>query len=533
MVLTRIVFGCLVFVTCALPAPCQTISVVNTSSSVSPTNGIIDIYLKAEPIGKDGNLPKLIVEDVTGSGTSALQLIGEPKFVGRSDTRAYWLTSWHANGQVANLAPVRVLWVRFGTTSELVSIALQKPSAPQVTVTGPGYPLKLGNSHDVPFQIASSVRLTQVVPSFATLIEEKTGQVIRVDQLSIVDSTGSSVNTADGTIVEVPSQVVHLVVTSDFAQPGKFMGNVSLASREKADLGSFAVTIYSTAWWRKLLGGVCLAIGVAIFFGVAIWAKARNKQLLSALPAARFREQAQSLKDLVLKAKDATSVSFATLLGAESNPNSMDFLLNSLSLQGLKSKGYLPQGFFTALSGQDPPPSYQTFLADVGNKLATLEIIVRWGIGSILDRWPNVKKQGKQEAGISALKNLDSLVVATLPPDLLKVKVQEQIAAVDAAISTREALTGGEGQRIVARDVGSREITIQIQELSVFLWVLWGVVTVFVGLCALVLFNDGFGRPQDYIQCVLWGIGMPAVAQGFGGLSAGSVTSALSLPIPR
>jgi hypothetical protein len=434
---------------------------------------------------------------------------------------------------VANQAPVRVLLITFGNTSELVSITLQKPTAPQVTVTSPGYPLKLSDSHDLPFEIISSGRLTHVAPAFATIVEEKTGQTIPVNQLSVVDSADPSKTAADGTTVEIPGQVLYLRVPSDFSSPGKFTGNVALGSREKADLGIISIVIYSTDWWRKVIGGLCLLIGVAIYLGVAVWAKAKNTELLAELPAARFREQAQSLKDMVIQAKLQTTVSFENLLGPASNPNSIDALLVSLTIKKLKENGYLPQSFFSPFSNQALPVAYQTFLAAAGNQLATLELIVRWGIGDILQLWPSVKKLGKEADGISALMSLDKLAGTALPPDQLKAAIQVQITAVEAAISTRDAGGGGGGPRPPLEDMGSKEITIHLQELSTVVWILWGVVTIFVGLCALVLFNDGFGRPQDYIQCVLWGIGMPAVAQGFGGLTAGSVTSALSLVVPR
>jgi hypothetical protein len=533
MVLIKVVLGNFAFGACVLAAFCQTVSVVNTSAIVNSTGGNIDVYLKVEPVAKGANLPELIASDVTGPGKSAFQQIGNPTFVGRSDTKAYWRTSWHPDGQAANLAPVRVLWIQFGMISELVSVTLQKPGDPQVKVTGPGYPLKLGDSHDVAFQIVSSARLTHVVPSFASLVEEKTGQVIAVDQLSIVGSSGSGQNTADGVTVEIPSQVVHLTVASDFTKPGKFTGNVSLASREKADLGSFAVTIYSTAPWRKAVGGLCLVVGVAIYFGVAIWAKARNKQLLAALPAGRLREETQSLKNFVLDARAKTSAPFANLLDAASNPNSIDSLIESLSLKALKSKGYLPQDFFSPFSGQEPSPSYQTFLAGVGNQVTVLEVIIRWGIGAVLKMWPDVEKAGKQGDGTTALKNLDGLAGTTLPSDQLKAMVQAEINAVQSAIASAKGVTGGAAPWHAVGEMGSREITIQLQQLSIFVWILWGAATIFVGLCALVFFNDAFGRSQDWIQCLLWGIGMPAVAQGFGGLSANSVSSALSLPIPR
>lgn len=535
MVLGRFTLVCLFCGVYSAFVSGQSISVVNTSAAPSPSDGHINVFLKVEPVEKNAKLPDLVVQDVTGPDKSAFQQIGTPTFLGRSDTKAYWRTSWLPDGQPANSAPLRVLHVKFGDASDLISVTLQKPETPQVTLTGPGFPLKLSDSHVIAFQIVSSGRLTNVAPAFSTLVEEKTGQVVSVDKLSLDSSAQPTDAKTSGITVEPSSHVVYLRVAPGFDKPGKFSGNVSISSREKADLGSFPVTIYSTSGWRKVVGGICLALGVFIYFAVAIWVKGKNKELLATLPATRLKEEAQSLRKIVRDAKRDTGASFGELLDPRTPPtnqNSLDFMIEELSVKKLKLGGYLPQDFFSAFSGDDPSAKYQTFLAEKGNRLAALEIIIRSGIATILDKWKVLVDDQKTDAGVAALNDLDSLASAMSPSDQLKKDVQKAIQLVDSAI-TGGMVGGGAALWRPVADMGSREITVHLQQLSKLVWLLWGVGTVFVGLLALVLFNDSFGRGQDWIQCVLWGIGMPATAQGFGGLSASSVTSALSLPIPR
>jgi len=495
------------------------------------SDGHIDVFLKVEPVEKNAKLPNLVVQDVTGTSTSAFQQIGNPTFLGRSETKAYWRTSWMPEGQAAYTAPSRVLYVKFGDVSDLITIMLPKPDALQVTLTGPGYPLKLGDSHDIAFRVVSSGKLTHVTPVFSSLVDEKTGQVIPVDELSVESSGKSSNTTHDGATIEGPEQVAHLRLAPHFSKPGKFTGNVSLTSLEKPELGSFAVTIYSTSIWRKFLGGLLLAMGVAIYFGVAIWAKGRNKELLAALPVARLKEQAQSLKRIVVVARQKSNVPFTNLLS--SPQNSLDSVVESLSIKALKANGYLPQDFLSAFSAADVSTSYQNFLAGVGNRLSALEMIVRSGMGAVLSDWGDLEKGGKLNIGAAAFQRLDDLAGATLTPDQLKSEIETVIRTVHAAASPTVSFAGGTAPWTPIAEMGFREITVQLQQLSKVVWLLWAVGTVFVGLLVLVLFNNAFGSTQDCVQCLLWGIGMPAAAQGFGGLNAGSLTSALSLPIPR
>jgi hypothetical protein len=70
-----------------------------------------------------------------------------------------------------------------------------------------------------------------------------------------------------------------------------------------------------------------------------------------------------------------------------------------------------------------------------------------------------------------------------------------------------------------------------MERLSLLAWVVWGILTIVVGCVSLVVFNAGFGTPQDLVTCFLWGAGMPGLVQGLGGLTMGSVASAFSLQL--
>lgn len=151
--------------------------------------------------------------------------------------------------------------------------------------------------------------------------------------------------------------------------------------------------------------------------------------------------------------------------------------------------------------------------------------------------WSEVVTWKVQADGLSALQKLDQLSLSTGPPDFAKAQIQPIIAGLQNAITQAQlaakALGGGAKPDAIYRVPGSQSLTIQLEGLSAAVWIIWGILTLLVGACALILFNDGFGTPQDYMRCFLWGVGMPAVGQGFGGLTLNSVSSAFSLQTGR
>ena len=151
---------------------------------------------------------------------------------------------------------------------------------------------------------------------------------------------------------------------------------------------------------------------------------------------------------------------------------------------------------------------------------------MRWGVTNVVALWPKIAELHlEQTAGTAALQTLDQLATGSCPPGQLTTQIQQALTTLQVAITenAQNALGGqpADGAPTVTYGVpGSHQLTFQLETLSFFVWILWAILTVGVGACVLVVFNDGFGTTQDLIQCFIWGAGMPAVGQGFGGLSA-------------
>jgi len=508
---------------------------IPNSPVAQPQNGNrVDVIVKVDST-REKSLPvtPLSVTDLSKNGSETIEQTGEPTYLGGSAQKGYWRTPWQITGLRPGASEVHMLLLRLGKAMDVVPLTIRGPADLQVSVTGPGYPLRLLRSHSAQMRLSTNGVLTHVAPTQATLVEEKSGQPLALNNFDLIDKAGRSAAAPEGLTVAESVQPLYLQVSKDFSKPGKFTGNMNLGSREKPDLGNFVLTVYSTSTKYRLWGVLCLFLGVVTYFVIAVWIKVRSRWILALLPAARLREEASQLLLITEDVQQKTNYTFTVLLAAPGNPGSLRDVLDRLSEQSLTRAGYLPWKFAIPFAVQDLSMQYQSFLLTTGNEVSSFGIIVRWGLASVLTMWPQVMKLGLQAAGNTALQNLDTLGLFSGPSNLLTTQVQAAINALETAISNAQAAGGAIQPRTSYGVPGSQQLTVQLERLSIFVWIAWAVLTVAVGSCALVWFNDGFGTSQDLVQCFLWGAGMPAVGQGFGGLSAGSVTSAFSLQIAR
>jgi hypothetical protein len=522
----------------------QTFSVANTplvpkQRKDHPEVLFLEVFLKGEGLSEPLKKESLTVTDLNKASPVSFIREGEPKYEGGTAQRSYWRTTW----RVANLTPgipeSRSLLLQLGQkTIEIVPLTFsyRPPVDLQVSVTGPGAPLRLRYSRSGELRIAVHGHLSGVSLSQAPLVDDKTSRPLPLNQLELSATSDGPASPSIGLTLDKPVQPIYLRVKDTFKQAGKFTGNVSLGSNEKPDLGSFSVTVYSTSPAAQGWGVGFIAVGLSVYFAVTIWSKARSRRILALLPAARLREEVARLIFLTEEVHNQTHHNFAVLLGPAGTPGSLRDLFQQLSEQNLDNRGFLPPTFVSPFGNLDLSMPYQSFLLQVGNQVSALGMIVRWGLASVLVLWPDVLRWHREVDGNAALDTLDLLGRFAGPPDLLRTQIQTAITTVQNAINAAATAAGGAPAAPSPGVQGipvSQQLTIQLERLSMFVWVLWAVLTIAVGACTLVWFNDGFGTTQDAIQCFLWGAGVPAVAQGFGALTSGAVTSAFAIQVPR
>ena len=522
----------LLAITWLMPAGAEVFTVLNAGSLAVPAaSERFEILLKAEtPNGTSVTAP-VTVEDLSTSSLVGLKKSGDPAYVGGSGQRGFWRMAWQVSGLAAGASESRAILVKQGAVAEVLPITFMRKPAPdvQATVNGPASPLRLSQSRSTGFRIVLHGPVSHVQPTLSTLIDEKSGQVLPRDQIELTDTPNAPAPNSGLTLQGI--RTVYLRVKPGFDKPGKYSGVVTLSAAEKPDLGSFPLTVYSTNAGSRAIGIFLIASGLLIYFLMAVRAKNRAKRIQAELPAARLREEVQRLLSTTRSVQQRTRYVFPSLLAAPPAPGSLHTLDAQLAESNLDAKGFLPSKWTSAFGATDLSIQYQSFLQVASNQINALSMIVSWGIATVEKTWPEVVRLNLQAAGNSALVALDGFATFSGTPDMLRGQIQATLSALQSAISRSGALGGA--SLVVQGTATPRELTIQLEQLSGEVWVIWALLTIFTGACVLVFFNSGFGTPQDLIQCFLWGVGVPSVAQGFGALNANAITSSISLPVAR
>jgi hypothetical protein len=511
-------------------APAQTIAVVDPNISIPSNASTISFVIKIN----DMDVPPLkstgvSFTDLHEPENSKITEVGSYSFIGNAGKRSYWLLTGSVKGLPQSPSETHFLEIRAGEVVEVISLSLHKPEEPKVSITDPPVPMRIGSSPITEIQVESSGMLSHVRLGQVRVVEEKTGDAFPKASLTLLDA--AKTETQELTLSE-PVQSVSMKVTGNSIPAGKFTGTVGLTSQEKPNLGSFRITIYSSSLTSKLEGFGLLLVGIATYFLITVVLKSRSRWLMALLPAARLRETTTGLLKGVEAIQTTTGFRFPTMLDAV-NPCSLRSVLKSLEEDSLTKANYLPWRFVLPFGSQDMSMQYQTFLLTKGNQIASLQTIIQWGLGTVSVLWPEITRLNVIVAGNKALGDLDALACSSGPPGLLTTQIQGILSTLDAAIAAARAGAPGGSPVRTSGVHSSEQLTVQLEGLSWFVWIFWGLLTAIVGFCTLIGFNNGFGTCQDLIQCFLWGAGIPAIGQGLGSLSSGAVASAFSIQLPR
>ena len=76
-------------------------------------------------------------------------------------------------------------------------------------------------------------------------------------------------------------------------------------------------------------------------------------------------------------------------------------------------------------------------------------------------------------------------------------------------------------------------LEVEIRNLSVFAWFIFGGLAAAVGIYVLIISNLGFGQRGDFLVCLFWGFGLPVGGQQLLQLTTGSVVTALGVTVPK
>jgi hypothetical protein len=243
-----------------------------------------------------------------------------------------------------------------------------------------------------------------------------------------------------------------------------------------------------------------------------------------------LRERAASL---ILELKNLPG----PLNGSAPNTNSeLVQVIGKLTESYLDGQQYLPPKVPSAFGGATiQAAGYQTFLQTQSQMVDGLEAIVNQGILPAARKWSPAISAGDLTLLLQLIGNLDNLAT-TLPQALntLQTSIANLLASWHPTVVAQAA--GAADYTIspaAPKGKTSFQILLQIEAISIMFWIVWAVLTSLAGLLVLILPNAGFGGAMDFVQCFLWGFGLPVAGQSLQQLTISSINTQLGITLPK
>jgi hypothetical protein len=324
-----------------------------------------------------------------------------------------------------------------------------------------------------------------------------------------------------------------LVVDDDFKENGNFTGSIQLDTEPLGDTKSIPLTIQQTDWKSQFVGGVLIGIGVLVAWFVLAYGRTRISRAQALLPATLLREKVASLLLMISRFPQPLLEKMAV------TEEVLGDLASKLSESYLDAQNYLPPIMPSVTASSSIQwGGYQAFLQVLAQKVDSLEIIVNDGLV------PAVAKFTAGMAG-AALQSLQILVANI---DALSGSLPQQDSALRASISnlfknwntqiTAQALDQAQAQALSLSMLPPRpkttvELRVQIQLLTTVFWLVWGALSLLLGITVLIIPSPGFGGAMDYVRCFFWGFGLPVAGQSLQQVTQSNFNSNFGVTLSR
>jgi len=476
-----------------------------------------------------------VVKDLLGEGPAGLKVtFATPRLVASSDTTIRWVVEVTVEGLPENSQVTRTASLQYRTTSELQEYTITNRPAGTFTwtLTPPPGQLVLTDNDRTTFVVSTGeVPATDLRIVHSTLQEATTDAQLGADHLTLCVEEGDTCRAGQ---IDLPANHIArlgLRVDSAFAASGAFTGTVYLGVDEKQDPTSFTLTVFSSSMCGKLMGAGVLFAGLALGWFVSVYARNKINLIRALLPARQLQE---ALDDL---ARDAAAIK--GIPGFAPTHTIAAIKKTSEELNPDKLRAYVPSGMPSAWPlGPDSLGAYQEFLAKKSQRILTLAVIVREGMGDVSTYWSTALSADQQHDIVKALKGLDALATQDdLTKEVAVKQVQDLAMQLTKQLSpgaTPQVVGGGAvGAKPTARLPSVQHLLLQLDRVSGLIWLVWGIATLIVGCYYLVWSNHGFGIGLDYLKCFFWGLLGQTTGQQLQQLTPVGVSTSLGISLPQ
>ncbi len=460
---------------------------------------------------------KAVVTDSSSVMPKLQFKLDETKIEHPSGNSVVWHFQVRADGAVPQAPVVRQLQFSLPGQSNghAIAVTLASQKTAGWSVDGPTTPWNLSQSRAIDFVVVTvGGNFTKVSLTHSSLIDSSAGKNISVPLKNLHickalpnndDGLGQCSQTAT---LDSGKTTLWLAMDKDFHENGTFAGSIQLDTDPIGDTKSIPLTIQQSGGGSQLLGGVLIGAGVAIAWFVLAYGRTQVSRAQALLPATLLREK---VADLLLRVGKLPQ---PLLSSAPITNEVLRDLLTKLSEAFLDAQNYLPPSL-PSISANSPVQlgNYQVFLQACSGKIDGLAIIVIEGLEHTAQKFtPNIDPAhlkslqdltGSLDALTGTLPQQDATLRASIS-NLFKSFTQVVVAANAQALSL--AMPAPQPKTTV-------ELRVQIHLITAAFWLVWGGLSLLLGIAVLILANPGFGSAMDYIRCVFWGFGLPVAGQ--------------------
>lgn len=411
--------------------------------------------------------------------------------------------SWDLDYQLSNQPPADFKWDVAGLPAEW----------------------NLNKDRCAPFRISQSAPVTTGVAFAATLSDETSKQLLGPQTLYLTTDPGRT--SAQGEIDTAANSGKSLYLCAipsffdDHVQHGKFIGTATVTSTQKPDGKTVNLIAYKAG--LQSAGIALIILGAIAAYIIKVYAPASLARSRELEPVVLLRAEVNKLQ---------TAVNTIPAVKVPNVGQALQQLENDLSTPQLDARNLIHRVPPLPFADNLDTASFTRLLTDSGSRVGLINVIVRDGLlpakaleplapaqQNLIDQIYTLMDNGLGQNPAPTLDQLRTQILANLAQ--LKTNIQNAAGGPGAAPMPAPAPPAS---------VSFERLQLSIEALSGTVWFFWAFLTVVAGIVFQVWMNLSFGRPVDYLYCLLWGFGVTAAGQQ---VSSGLITTSIGVTLPK
>jgi hypothetical protein len=400
----------------------------------------------------------------------------------------------------------------------------------------PSTPWNLAQDRWTEFTVTRSDQaLISIVLKHSTYLDGRVGHGSRIplDRFYLCSERAADVsNCSKSKALQGSISTFWLAIDPQFDQYGTYSGNLEIDTEPHSDIKSISPTINQTDRCAQAIGFLLILAGVTAAWLILTFGKGLYSRNQALLPAVQLRERAASLvldlDKIPEPLKESTTAANHKLAG----------ILGHLAELYLDEQQFLPPRVPSSFGTTSVQASaYQSFLQNQSQLIDNLEMIVSQGIVPAAQKWSDKISPGDLALLKTLIGQLSDLAnTIPQPPNSLQTNISNLLANWHPTTVTAQTAKAAVAMTIASprrKEKTSFRILLQLEAITYVFWIVWALLTSLAGLLVLILPNPGFGGGIDYVQCLLWGFGLPVAGQSLQQLSVSSINTQLGITLTK